>query len=196
MRDAEKPAHPPFRDRSAEWVWGRAAVVSNGRHGWWRNRENLGTGMSTRLDLRLLGAFRAEIDDQAVAPDAWRQGRAASLVKLLALSPRNRLTRERVIEALWPGISPQAGGTNVRKAVHFARRALGGEGAIAVRDGLVELWPSGDVSTDVERFREASLRATSLRDGDAFREAAALYTDDLLPDDADEQWLDNRRAAL
>jgi len=152
--------------------------------------------MSGRLDLRLLGEFHAAIDGQPVPAAAWRQGRAASLVKLLALSPRNRLTRERAIEALWPGIAPEAGGANVRKAVHFARRALGREEAIAVRAGLVELWPLGEVSTDVERFREASLRATSLRDVEAFREAAALYPDDLLPDDADEAWLENRRGAL
>src|SRR4029079_18456244 len=152
--------------------------------------------MSSRLDLRLLGEFRAEIDGRLVPPDAWRQGRAASLVKLLALSARDRLTRERVIEGLWPGVAPEAGGTNVRKAVHFARRALGGEKAIAVRAGLVELWPLGEVSTDVERFREACLRASSLRNVDAFRQAAALYPDDLLPEDADEPWLESRRGAL
>src|SRR4029079_1057866 len=152
--------------------------------------------MSSRLDLRLLGEFRAEIDGRLVPPDAWRQGRAASLVKLLALSARDRLTRERVIEALWPGMAPEAGGTNVRKAVHFARRALGGEEAIAVRAGLVELWPLGEVSTDVERFSAASLHASTFRDVDAYRQAAALYPDDLLPDDVEESWLDNRRGGL
>jgi DNA-binding SARP family transcriptional activator len=93
-------------------------------------------------------------------------------------------------------MAPEAGGTNVRKAVHFARRALGGEEAIAVRAGLVELWPLGEVSTDVERFREASLHASTFRDVDAYRQAAALYPDDLLPDDVEESWLDNRRGAL
>jgi DNA-binding SARP family transcriptional activator len=152
--------------------------------------------MSSRLDLRLLGEFRAEIDGQAVPPVAWRQGRAASLLKVLALSPRKRLTRDDVIEALWPGVSPDAGGTNVRKAVHFARRALGGEQAIAVRGGSVELWPAGQVTTDVEQFEAASARALSSDVSEAFRQAAALYAGDLLPDDPNEPWCEDRRRAL
>lgn len=62
--------------------------------------------MSFQLDPRLLGEFRAEIDGRAVPPDAWGPRRAASLVKLLALSPRPRLSREGVIEALSPGLLP------------------------------------------------------------------------------------------
>jgi DNA-binding SARP family transcriptional activator/predicted negative regulator of RcsB-dependent stress response len=152
--------------------------------------------MSSRLDLRLLGEFRAEIDGQAVPPDAWRQGRAASLVKLLGSSSRKRLGRDDVIEALWPGVSPDAGGTNARKAVHFARRALGGEGAIGVKSGLIELWPAGVVATDVERFEAASARAFATGDREAFRAAAALYAGDLLPDDRSEAWTEDRRRAL
>src|SRR5512142_1197119 len=101
--------------------------------------------MFERLDLRLLGEFRAEIDGGPVSRDDWRQRRAASLVKLLALSPRRSLTREQVIEELWPEVAPDSGGSNVRKAVHYARRALGGEHAIAVRGGGIELWPNGTV---------------------------------------------------
>jgi DNA-binding SARP family transcriptional activator len=151
--------------------------------------------MKAGLDLRLLGEFHAEIDGRPVPPDAWRQGRAASLVKLLALSQRHRLARDRVIEALWPGASPDAGGTNVRKAVHFARRALGGEDAVAVRAGMIELWPTADVATDVERFELASARALTSRDAAALREATELYPGDLLPDDA-ELWCEDRRRAL
>ena len=105
--------------------------------------------MTERLDLRLLGQFRAEIDGRAVPREDWRQGRGASLVKLLALSPRHSLTREQLIEELWPGVAPDAGGASVRKAVHYARRALGGERSIAVGGGVIELWPNGTVSTDV-----------------------------------------------
>jgi hypothetical protein len=51
--------------------------------------------MSARLDLRLLGEFQAEINGRTAPSEAWRQRRsAASLVKLLALSPRNSLTRD------------------------------------------------------------------------------------------------------
>lgn len=152
--------------------------------------------MSGRLELRLLGEFRAEIDGHAVPPGAWRHGRAASLVKLLALAARHRLTRDEVIEALWPNASPDAGGTNVRKAVHFARRALGGEDTVGVRAGLIELWPAGEMATDVERFESASAAAFATHNGETFHLAAELYSEDLLPDDRAEQWSEDRRSAL
>ncbi|HET9681461.1 MAG TPA: BTAD domain-containing putative transcriptional regulator, partial [Candidatus Limnocylindrales bacterium] len=152
--------------------------------------------MDSRLELRLLGDFRAEIDGRPVAPDAWRQGRAASLVKLLALTRGKRLPREEVIEALWPGISPEAGGTNVRKAVHFARRALGGEAAIGGRAGSIELWPNGPILTDVERFEAASARALRSGDPEECRQAAELYAGELLPADRSEPWSEDRRRSV
>jgi DNA-binding SARP family transcriptional activator len=152
--------------------------------------------MGPRLGLRLLGGFGAEIDGTPVPREAWRQGRAAALVKLLALSPRKRLTRDEVIEALWPGVSPEAGGTNVRKAVHFARRALAGEAAIRVAGGWIEVWPGRELVTDVDRFQEASERAISVGTPDSFRAAAGLYGGELLPEDRAEPWSEGRRRAL
>jgi len=152
--------------------------------------------VTVSLDLALLGDFRVRIDGVDIPSAAWRQGRAAALVKLLALSPRKRLSRDEAIEALWPGVSPEAGGTNVRKAVHFARRALGGEATIGVRSGSIELWPDGPIATDVDRFEAASAAAFSAHDGDSFRQAAELYAGDLLPDDRAEPWSDERRRAL
>jgi DNA-binding SARP family transcriptional activator len=151
--------------------------------------------MGAQFGLRLLGEFRATIDGRGLPPDVWRQRRAADLVKLLALSPRHRLTRDEVIEALWPGISPEAGAANVRKAVHFARRALGEE-AVSLRGGLLELWPGGEVTTDVEHFESQSAAAIEARDTAALAEAAALYAGELLPDDRSEPWTEERRRAL
>ena len=152
--------------------------------------------MRPPLMLRLLGDFGVEVDGRPVPRDAWRQGRAAALVKLLALARRHRLSRDEVIEALWPGVSPAAGGANVRKAVHFARRALGGEEAIAVGSGSIELWPGGAISTDVEQFEAAAERATASANRADFEVAASLYGGELLPDDRSESWPDERRGAL
>lgn len=160
-----------------------------------RPSDNL-SAVNGQLDLRLLGEFGAEIDGARVAPDAWRQGRAAALVKLLALAPRHRLTRDELIEALWPEVAPDAGGTNVRKAVHFARRALGGEAAIGVAGGVVELWPGRPIFTDVERFEAAAEVAVASGTPAALAEAAGLYGGDLLPDDRAEPWSEDRRAVL
>jgi DNA-binding SARP family transcriptional activator len=152
--------------------------------------------MSARLDMRLLGAFSADVDGRPIPADAWRQRRAADVVKVLALSDRHRLSRDQLIDALWPGLALDAGAGNLRKAVHFARRALGGEDTIGVGGGWVELWPEGEVTTDAERFEAASGRALASGDRAACRAAAALYSGDLLPDDAYEEWCDEPRRRL
>jgi len=117
-------------------------------------------------------------------------------VKLLALAPRKRLTRDEVIEALWPGVSPEAGGANVRKAVHFARRALDGEAAIGYAAGSIELWPGREIVTDVDRFEAASKHAFSVGSREAFLAAVALYAGDLLPEDRSEPWSEAPRRLL
>ena len=78
-----------------------------------------------RLDVRLLGRFEVAVDAQRVAASAWEHRRAEDLVKLLALSPRHRLTRDQVVEALWPHLGAKAGVANLHKAAYYARKALG-----------------------------------------------------------------------
>src|SRR5262245_17578718 len=104
--------------------------------------------MPTQLEIFLLGGFRAVVDGVDVAADSWSQRRARDVVKLLALAPRRRMHREQVIDALWPDLAPAAGGANLRKAVHFARRTLGWEEAIVIVDGMIELAPGATVSVD------------------------------------------------
>ena len=152
--------------------------------------------MAPGLDLDLLGGFRATIDGATVSAEAWRYRRAAALVKLLALAPRHRLTRDEIIEALWPEVDADAGATNVRKAVHFARRALGGESSIAVGSGVVELWPTGELATDAARFEESSDAALRSGDPSELGAAADLYAGDLLPDDRVESWAEEPRRML
>jgi DNA-binding SARP family transcriptional activator len=77
------------------------------------------------LEISLLGGFRVTVDGRTVGPDEWRNRRAADVVKLLALAPGHRMHREQLMDALWPSLGLEAGGANLRKAVHFARRALG-----------------------------------------------------------------------
>jgi DNA-binding SARP family transcriptional activator/predicted negative regulator of RcsB-dependent stress response len=137
------------------------------------------------VDLTLLGRFAVLVDGSPVSPDAWRSRRAADLVKVLALAPGHRLNREQVMEALWPESEPEAAATNLRKALHFARRALGEDG-IVNRDGVLALWPDAGVATDVERF-EAETDPSA---------AAVIYTGELLPDDRYESWSAESRARL
>jgi DNA-binding SARP family transcriptional activator len=126
------------------------------------------------VDVRLLGRFEVAVDQRPVPAQAWEHRRAEDLVKLLSLSPGHRLTRDEVVEALWPRLSATAGVANLHKAAHYARRALGWPEAIVLRRGVVELAPGHRVDTDVER----------LEAGDE----AIAGAGELLPDDRYEEW--------
>lgn len=145
--------------------------------------------MVREVAIQLLGRFAVTVDGAVISGDAWRSRRAADVVKLLALSPDHRLHRSQVMEALWPESDTQASGTNLRKALHFARRATGDERTIVSQQGVLALWPDAQVDTDVERFESAARRALAAADPAACRAAADLYGGDLLPDDRYESWL-------
>ena len=135
-----------------------------------------------RLDIRLLGRLEVAVDAQRLAGSAWEHRRAEDLVKLLALSPEHRLTRDQVVEALWPHLGAKAGVANLHKAAYYARKALGWPEAIVVRHGVVALAPEERVETDVER-----LETDGGWDGDA---------PELLPEDRYEQWTVEHRERL
>ena len=140
--------------------------------------------MAAGLRLWLLGGFRAEVGGQAVPEQRWHRRKACSLVKLLALAPGHRLHREQLMDILWPDLPPDAAGANLRKAVYFARQAIGAE-ALRSREDGVWLEPDG-LWVDVDAFQAA------IAAGDATA-ALGLFRGDLLPEDRFEPWAEERR---
>jgi DNA-binding SARP family transcriptional activator len=142
-----------------------------------------------------LGGFAVEVDGQIVPPSAWKHRRGAELIKLLALATGHRLHREQVMDTLWPDLSPDAAGTNLRKATHHLRRALGTADPVVVDGGFVALCPEWPVTTDVEAFEVAAKAALGVGP-EACAEAAALYRGELLPDDRYAAWAFEPRERL
>jgi DNA-binding SARP family transcriptional activator/tetratricopeptide (TPR) repeat protein len=134
-----------------------------------------------QLEVRMLGGFEVLVDSRPVPANAWAQRRATDLVKLLALAPAHRLSRDEVLEMLWPQLSTDAAAANLHKAASYTRRALGDPGAIVLHAGVVELAPGANVTTDVERFENGDAEA---------------YRGDLLPEDSYAEWTLGPRAAL
>jgi DNA-binding SARP family transcriptional activator len=145
-------------------------------------------------EVSLMGAFRVRVDGRPVA--AWRHRRAAELVKLLALADRHRLHREQLMDELWPELGPEAASANLRKAVHYARRALGSDEAVGVAAEWVELCPEGTISIDAAAFEEAAGAAVHSGDAGAAVDAAALWRGELLPEDRYASWADEPRERL
>lgn len=143
----------------------------------------------TAVRIELLGGFRLLLDDDVVERGAWPSRRSAELVMLLALSERQVLQREQVLDLLWPHLSEAAGAANLRKAAHHARQATGRRDAVVLAGGAVRLFPGTTVATDVACFERLAAAG-------AWSEASRAYAGDLLPDARYEQWCADRRDSL
>lgn len=152
------------------------------------------------LRLRLLGGFQAIARGQPVPAAAWGRPKAASLVKLLALAPGRRLTRDQVLDLLWPDLEPQAAANNLHQALHHARHALKPADlpvqVVQLRNGVVAIPSNQAIEVDVEAFERAAAAAREAGDVEAHEAAIAWYGDDLLPEDRYEDWAAARRESL
>ncbi|WP_418317344.1 ATP-binding protein [Piscinibacter sakaiensis] len=151
---------------------------------------------SPQLAVHLLGRFAASVDGSELPAERWPSLRATHLVQLLSLQPLRRMTRDQIIDALWPKLDPDAGAANLRKALHHARQALGRHDAIVAQRGEIELWPGRPVAVDAELFERQADAALARRDSAECAEAARAYPGLLLPGSQYEPWTEAARERL
>jgi DNA-binding SARP family transcriptional activator len=149
-----------------------------------------------RVQLDLLGQFRVSVDGRATTAADWRRTRSVALVKLLALAKRYRLHREEVMEALWPDLPPDAAAANLRKAIHFTRRALGAREIIILDGEMVALAPGAELVVDAALFEAEATAALRSNDAPACARAAQRYAGELLPEDRYADWANEARERL
>ena len=116
-------------------------------------------GGSEVLRIKLLGGFQISIGTRTIEEGAWRLRKAASLIKLLALSRNHRLHREQVMEALWPTLGIGAASNNLRGALHGARKVLdpiAGSRYLASHDESLVLCSESSLWVDAEAFEQAA----------------------------------------
>ncbi len=130
-----------------------------------RERVSVG-GEAETVRVRLLGGFSVAVGTRTIEDEAWRLRKAAGLVKLLALSPNQRLHREQAMDLLWPELGKKAASNNPRQALHAVRRTLTsdptvGSRYLAFEDESFVLCPglSRFVARRVGRASRASRRA-------------------------------------
>jgi DNA-binding SARP family transcriptional activator/tetratricopeptide (TPR) repeat protein len=149
------------------------------------------------VEIKLLGTFEVVFDGRPVAADAWPRRQAASLVKVLALSPGRRRHREQVIDLLWPDLSVAEAAPRLHKLAHYARLAMGGDRrAVVLRGDIVALLPDTDVVVDVDTFDTLADAAVSAGTSAAAADAVTTYGGTLLPGDQYEPWTEDRREQL
>ncbi len=160
-----------------------------------------GEDTSATMRVRLLGGFDVSVDGRRVPDSAWRQRRAAGIIKILALEPSHRMHREQLMDLLWPDLDYDAQLNNLRQALHHARRSLESAGMppniVLQRHGdIVVLAPVTYLWVDVHAFEHAVTRAWQALTPATAEDALALYGGDLLPDDRYEAWAEQLRTTL
>ena len=148
------------------------------------------------LGVHLLGRFAVFVDHAEIPAQRWPSLRATQLVQLLSLAPRHRMTRDQVIDALWPDLAADAGAANLRKAAHHARLALGRHDGIWMQGGELQLWSDGPLTVDSEDFEVQARSALALRDPHRCKKVADSYPGDLLPSASYEDWAEPTRERL
>jgi pimeloyl-ACP methyl ester carboxylesterase/DNA-binding SARP family transcriptional activator len=123
-----------------------------------------------------LGRFAVEIDGEEVPSSAWGSRRARQLCKRLVAARGWPVTRDELIDMLWPDeFDRRKLGARLSVQLSAVRRLLRG-GVIADRQ-TVSL-NLDEVATDLEAFHNASDDRTIV----------AAYTGEFLPEDVYEDW--------
>ncbi|MEM7271655.1 MAG: alpha/beta fold hydrolase [Actinomycetota bacterium] len=124
----------------------------------------------------VLGRFAVEVGGSEVPASAWGSRLARQLCKRLVVARGWPVTREELVDQLWPG-ETDIKRLSARLSVHLSgvRKVLGG-GVIADRDTVrLDL---DHVEVDLERFHTATDDAVVVN----------AYSGELLPEDRYEDW--------
>jgi DNA-binding SARP family transcriptional activator len=129
---------------------------------------------TTRLDLKLLGTFRAQRGEN---PLVLPTKKVQALLIYLALPLGRAHTRDKLTALLWGDTSEKQARASFRQALAMLKRALGRHAAPAlVAEGDTVVLDPGAVEVDTVAFE----RLIAGGDPPALAQAAALYDGDLL----------------
>ncbi|MBI2939743.1 MAG: GAF domain-containing protein [Chloroflexi bacterium] len=154
------------------------------------------------LSLHCLGHFRILRDGREVPAEVFGRRQPLTLLKILLASYGRPVSRDRLVDILWPEEPPPDHDAVLNLIVHRLRRALepeaptGQPSRFIRRIGDEYLFdPSSTHRLDSREFSEAAALAAQLeaegRPGDAreaYLKAGALYAGDFLEDDPDSVW--------
>jgi len=160
-----------------------------------------------RLAVRCFGRF--EVYREGLPIDRWRRGKAKTLLKLLVVR-RQPVSRDALVDLLWPEADPQFAVNGLRVALHALRQVLGPRGEddgaggdfVVLQGGNYLLNPEVGVWVDADQFSEhfeAGRRLERRQPAEAIHQyelAEALYRDDYLVEDLYEDWTLVRREEL
>lgn len=160
------------------------------------------------LEVYCLGRFQVRVSWSKV--QRWHSLKAKSLLKYLVGQEGRPVSKDTLMEALWPGCEPVLAGNNLKAAVRALRQTLGSAQDangdfvwVLFQDGNYLINSNVDLWTDVEQFEYHWHAGRQLEKAGKVAEAVkeheiaeALYRGDYLEDDLYEEWTSLRREAL
>ncbi|MCI2430357.1 tetratricopeptide repeat protein [Candidatus Acetothermia bacterium] len=152
--------------------------------------------------VQLCGEFRIWRDGEEITPLFSRAGGAKTLLKIFLAYPGRILTRDELIEWLWPEKPFNAGFANLRKRISELRHLLEPQlpskapsQYIFTRPGCYRLHPQAPITSDAQEFlRRWQIGQKLEQDGQLqralseYETALAPAQDDYLAEDRYEEW--------
>ena len=129
-----------------------------------------------RVEIRTLGEFEVLVDGEPVPTSEWGSKRARTLLKRLVAAQGWPVTRDELIELLWPGELSDRLNARLSVQLSAVRRVL--HGAVVADRSTVRLDLSA-VSVDLAQWSRLDDDDDAIVDG---------YPGDFLPDDVYEDW--------
>lgn len=160
-------------------------------------------GQAVGIEIRLLGRFVVLRDGVEVPAGEFRQSLVRRLVRVLASRRGEFVSRDFLVDALWPGGGPADPGANLRVLVTLARKVLGPRAQIQSASGGYTFAGGAGCRIDTEEFLQRAQAATHLLEQGRhepalreFRAGLALWRGEPLAEDAFEDWSREFRSRL
>jgi DNA-binding SARP family transcriptional activator/tetratricopeptide (TPR) repeat protein len=151
------------------------------------------------IEIYLLRSFQLISDETPIAEGAWHTKQARQLLKLLLNQRGKIVSKDQLIEALWPEADPAKAATTLRTAINALRNTLEPDRPpyapstyIVARAPGYKFRFTDNIWVDVIAFEalldQAEQAAQPQHKKALLSQAIALYWDDYLPDDLYADW--------
>ncbi len=161
------------------------------------------------LRLQTLGSFEVFKDNEPMKEMEWQRNQAKMLLKAIISRGSRKISKDCIIEDLWPEVAPATGEKRFKVALYRLRKSLEpsmykefGSSYIHLADNLISL--DDDLCmVDVDHFTSYIIEGNTNEKAGEYRKTVAslqkaieLYNDDFLPQDLYSDWMEPKRTEL
>lgn len=161
------------------------------------------------ISIKTMGQFKVLIDNKEIPAASWDGNKPKMLLKSIICRNGRHVSKEKLIDDIWPDATPRAGEKNFKVNLHRLRKVIEpvfnknvGYSVIQLESGQVSLDPAL-VSVDIFEFidLESKGRVCLAREEISLamaylKKAEALYKGDFLSEDPYEDWISLKRQQL